>query len=178
MMPNSWSLKPLKMKISNLAMLFLTLALAQSTICRASEESEDEDSEIPLNIRATAGAWKAFRNNDYGEALEKADECIARYQPSADKMQAVLEAAKTTLPSGTVSEADQQRIYQYGILHDVATCLLIKGWIAEKQGKKAEAAKVYGEVKKYSYARVSEHPGEPYWSPAEVAAEQLKELSR
>ena len=174
---NSWPLRPLKMKISKLAALFLTLALAQSSICRAAEESEDEDSEIPLNIRATAEAWAAFRNNDYREAAEKADECITRYQPSADKMQAILEAGKVQLPSGNVSEAEKEQIFQYGILHDVATCMLIKAWVAEKQGKKAEAAKAYNQVKKYSYARVSERPGEPYWLPAEVAVEQLKRLS-
>ena len=91
----------------------------------------------------------------------------------ADQIQANLESAKATLPKGRVSEADRKRIAKYQVLHDVATCLLIKGQAEEKLGHKAEARKAYTQARKYSQARISKPDGELFWSPAEKASEAL-----
>ena len=103
----------------------------------------------------------------------KAGECVAKCGTVADQIQANLESAKATLPKGRVSEADRKRIAKYQVLHDVATCLLIKGQAEEKLGHKAEARKAYTQARKYSQARISKPDGELFWSPAEKASEAL-----
>ena len=131
----------------------------------------------PLHRKSTTEAWAALRAGENGLAIAKASECIDRYQPAADKIQTILEGDKADLPAGAVSAADRQRIDRYQILHDVAACLLIKGWAEERWGQKSEARKTYAKAKKYTYARATERPGDPLWSPAELASQGLARSS-
>ncbi len=130
--------------------------------------------EKPLHEKAADEAWAAFQAGRYATAITNADQCIARFGEAANRIQAILESEKATLPTGRVSEADKKRIASYQILHDVATCFLIKGWAEEKLGHRAEARKAYAETKKYTYARSSRPTGNSFWSPAEKASEPLR----
>ncbi len=132
--------------------------------------------EVPINRQSTADAWAAFRAGDYATAIAKADVCIERFQKPAETIQTILEKKKAMLPTGAASAAERQRIDRYQILHDVATCLLIKAWAREKEGRKREAVTAYAQARRYSYARAAERDGEPYWSPAEVAGQHLGRL--
>ena len=168
-MPHSFTLQRIaRMKISKLAVFFVTFTLGHRVACaRAADTSclppplPASPAETPLNQQAAGDAWAAFKSADYAVAIAKASECIDRYQPAADKIQTILEESKADLPTGEVSLADRERIERYRILHDVATCLLIKAWAEEKQGKRGEAKKTFAKVKKYSFARTSNRQGDP-----------------
>ena len=124
----------------------------------------------------TDEAWTALQDGKYETASAKAAECVAKCETVANHIQAKLESEKASLPKGAVTEADRKRIANYQVLHDVATCLWIKGQAEEKLGHKAEARKAYTQAGKYSYARSSRPTGESFWSPAEKASEQLGKL--
>jgi hypothetical protein len=158
--------------------VFVVFVLAKSIECGwADPPLPASPMQTPINQQATADAWAAFKAGKYEIAITKANECIDRFQSAADGIQAILEGKNAALPTGVPSIADRQKIGQYQILHDVATCLLIRAWAEEKRGKTNEAIKAYAKVKKYSFARTSEKAGEPLWSPAELAAQQLRRLS-
>ena len=127
----------------------------------------------PFHKKVTDQAWAAFHAGENEKAITNADRCIAVFGEAANRSQTVLESENTTLPKGKVSEADKERIAKYQILHDVATCFLIKGWAEEKLGHKEEARKAYAEATKYTYARSSRPTGESFWSPADKAAAAL-----
>lgn len=131
----------------------------------------------PIYEQATAEAWTAFRSGNNETAIAKADECISRFRAAADRIQSILETNKPDLPIGKVSETDKERIARYQIVHDVATCLLIKGWAEERLGHIAAARKAYAETEKYTCARASDSNGNSFWSPAEAASKRLAKLS-
>ena len=174
------------MKNSKLAVLIVTLSITSiwNHACAQNEPTPAQPLPATPNApavpaqktaheQATTDAWAAFRAGDNQTAIAKADQCITPYRDAADRSQATLEADKVTLPKGKTSEVDKKRIAQYQILHDVATCFLIKGWAEEKLGHKEEARKAYTETKKYTHARSSRPTGELFWSPAEKAPEPL-----
>jgi tetratricopeptide (TPR) repeat protein len=130
----------------------------------------------PRCEQATDAAWNAFQAGQYESALTNAEQCIAAAGKVADQIQNTLDAEKATLPKGAVSTPDKERIAQYSVLHDVATCFLIKGWAQEKLGHKEEARKAYTAAKKYQHARSSRPGGNSLWSPAEKAEERLANL--
>jgi tetratricopeptide (TPR) repeat protein len=127
----------------------------------------------PLHEKFTADAWTAFQTGKYEAAITNADLCISRFAEAANKIQAVLDSEKASLPTGAVSDDDKKRLAQYQILHDVATCFLIKGWAEEKLGHKEAARKAYTEATKYTLARSSKPTGQTFWSPAQKASEHL-----
>ncbi|MBI3850312.1 MAG: hypothetical protein HY298_08495 [Verrucomicrobia bacterium] len=127
----------------------------------------------PFAEQATEEAWTAFKDGQYEAASVKAGECIAKCETVADQIEATLESARIVLPKGAVSQEDRKRIARYQVLHDVATCLWIKGQAEEKLGHQAEAKKAYTQAIKYSHARSSRPTGDSFWSPAEKAAEAL-----
>ena len=130
----------------------------------------------PLHQQATAESLAAFRTGENETAITKANECIARFADAANRIQDILAEQKATLPTGKVSEADKRSIARYQILHDVATCFLIKAWAEEKLGHKDAARKAYVEAGKYTFARMKEGTEDLFTSPAEIASERLSHL--
>jgi hypothetical protein len=132
----------------------------------------------PLHEQATAAAWKAFNSGAYDEAIARADECIARFGSAADQIESGLETNKTEFPTGPATEADMSHMATYQILHDVAICLLIKGWAEEKLGNKVEAEKSYAQAKTYTLARWKNEKENSFWSPATAATRRLAALTK
>ena len=167
------------MKNLQLAVLITALSAAAfgNPLCAQNEPAPPPPPtspwQTPFHEQATDAAWAAFHDGQFAAAITNAEQCIARFGEAANRSQAVLDSKKVTLPTGAVSEAERKRIAQYGILHDVATCFLIKGWAEEKLGHKAEAKKAYAEAQKYTHARSSRPSGDSFWSPAEKASESL-----
>ena len=159
-----------------LASAFAVLLLLGASAVTNAMEDESEDSQIPINRRATVEAWDALREGDPARAIANANECIDRFRKPADTIQSILEQQKAVLPAGDITGAERARIDRYQILHDVAACLLIKGWAEEKQGRNAAAFAAFEEARKYTYARVTGEPNTNYWSAAEVAAEASRRL--
>ena len=175
------------MKNSNFAVLIAALFAAGlgSNSCAQNEPAPGPPSppkssrpplSEPFHQKVTADAWAAFQAGQYAAAITNADRCIGIFGEAAHRSQAVLDSEKVTLPTGAVSEAERKRIAPYQMLHDVATCFLIKGWAEEKLGHKAEAKNAYKEAKKFTHARSSRPKGDSFWSPAEKAAEHLAGL--
>lgn len=129
--------------------------------------------QVPLDEQATTEAMAAFKAGHNDTAIAKADECISRYRAAADRIQSILETNKIILPKGKVSAADKKRIARYQILHNVATCFLVKGWAEDKLGNSEAARRAYVEASRYTYARVCDPKTGQFWSPAEVATERL-----
>ena len=153
----------------------VSLLLAASGPCSAIED-ESEDSQLPINRRATMEAWDALREGDAARAIAHATECIERFQKPADTIQSILEQQKAILPTGEISGDERARVDRYQILHDVAACLLIKGWAEEKLGRSAAALAAFEQARKYTFARVAGEPVHDYWSAAEVAADASRRL--
>ena len=132
----------------------------------------------PINELTTSNAWASFQAGQYETAISNADRCISRFAATADKIQAALENEKVALPKGKVSPDDRKRVGKYQILHDVATCYLIKGWAKEKLNMVAEARQAYLCAKKYTAARMPAPDGGSFWVPAELASERLTAKSQ
>jgi tetratricopeptide (TPR) repeat protein len=164
------------MKNTTLAVLVAALSIISCREAIAQNEPlPAAPAQMPINAQATAEAWAAFLAGENENAITNANRCIERYQDAADRIQSHLEVEKVDLPKGDVSTAEKQHLAKYQILHDVATCYLIKGWAEERLGHKGEARKAYIQAKKYTHARSSGPTGESFWSPARKASELLLE---
>jgi len=162
------------------ALIALFLIHGDPGVALAQAESPPLDSppaQMPVNRQATAEALAAFKSGHNETAITKADECISRYRETADRIQHFLTTNQTILPKGKVSAHEKERIATYQILHDVATCLLIKGQAEEQLGHTEEARKAYAETKNYTHARVCDPDSGLFSSPAEAASERLAKLS-
>jgi tetratricopeptide (TPR) repeat protein len=122
-----------------------------------------------------ADAWTAFNANDHAKAIEHADKCIDEFQSAATELETALSKRNEQFPTGAVDDAAKKRMFEYGPLNDVATCLYIKGQSAEATGDKKTAAKVYRILVKLTYGRCWDPKGW-FWSPADAAAERLEQL--
>lgn len=166
------------MRTFTVALLCTAFSLGSMLSSHAQEDGEGDDNQIALNRRATEEALTAYRAGNYAEALEAAERCIKRYQPAADKIEAILEQRKAEFPSGALTAEQKEEIYPYEILHDVATCLLVKASAAEKRGEKGKAADARAAVQKYPHARVRDKAGNVVRSPSEVLTAGFTHLSQ
>lgn len=130
----------------------------------------------PANEQYTKQGWDEFNRGDFDRASKMADQCIAEFRGSADRIEEQLERAGTSLPVGSVSDDDKQRILANGLLNDVATCMYIKGRSAEALGKYDIAKTTYEATSRYTYARTWDKDGGFFWSPAEAASDHLRTL--
>jgi tetratricopeptide (TPR) repeat protein len=128
-----------------------------------------------LNERATAAAWVALDGEKFEAAIKSADECIGEFRGAAKRAQEKLEKERAVIPAKPTTEEQKQKIFENGLLNDVATCYFIKGRAAEKLGRKEDAKKAYEEARKLTYARTWDAQGW-FWSPAESAADRLDAL--
>ena len=158
--------------------VLILLALSSLTLCAQDKPTLAQYGPVAPALYETAmrAAWTNFQSGEYETAITNAETCIAAFGQGANQIQSVREKEKTIFPVGKVSKADKERITRDQILHDVATCFLIKGWAEEKLGHKEEARKAYTEARKYPLARSSMPTGESFWSPAEKASESLAKL--
>lgn len=122
----------------------------------------------PRHERATAGAWEAFKKEDYKEASRQADICIDESFGTANRRQKELDETKVRIPNGRVNAKQKEELFKNGPLNDVATCHYIKARAAAKLGKKEDMAASLSAAAKYPAARAWDSRGW-FWSPAEAA---------
>jgi len=128
------------------------------------------------NQLLTTQAWNAYNDGDYGAAISIANDCVSRFRSAAESQEAGLERNNTPSPgTGRVSEVEGKTILDRGPLNDAATCFFIKGESASKLGQRPDAVVAYNATLRYPYARVFDPQGF-FWSPAEVAADRLRDL--
>jgi hypothetical protein len=90
-------------------------------------------------------------------------------------MQKALSTQGVQLPVGAVSDDMKQKIFENGLLNDVATCWFIRGRSAEESGDRISAIRAYQEATKLTYGRCWDPKGW-FWSPAEACADKLEDL--
>ncbi len=125
----------------------------------------------------TSQAWDAFNGSRHDKAIELANKCIEEFFDAAMEMEKDLANRRVVPPTGAVTEAEKQKIFEYGLLNDTATCLFTKGKAAEAKGDKKTAITAYTEVLKLSRGRCWDPQGW-FWSPAEGAADRLAIIRR
>lgn len=112
-------------------------------------------------------AWEALDNEQLDMALIYTEKCIKLYTEQALKMQSELKE----LPRG-----ENEEIFIYWAVNDVATAHYIRGRAFELKGKTAEAKKEYLTVRdKYAFGQCWDPKGW-WWRPAEAAGSVLKTM--
>jgi hypothetical protein len=117
-------------------------------------------------------AWDEFNGGRHARAIEFADKCVEEFHESALDMERDLAKRGVRPPTGAVSEAAKLKVFENGLLNDVATCLFIKGKAAEVTGDKAAAVAAYSRALKLTRGRCWDPKGW-FWSPAEGANDRL-----
>ena len=115
-------------------------------------------------------AWKALEEKNVDAVVVYTNKCIELYGAEAAKMQASL----TELPSG-----DDQKVFSYWALNDVATCLYIQGE-AYFRAKDKDKAKLLFErvVKEFSFGQTYDPANKAFWKPADAAADKLNMIEK
>jgi hypothetical protein len=133
---------------------------------------------LTKNAKLTSEAWEGFNQNDYEQAVIKAEECISQFQLAAEREQLRLQLEHAPMPpTGDVSPEMKKTILARGALNDVATCLWIKGESEKLLGHKVNAENAFKAAMKFSYACVWDPAGGGFvWSPAEASADSLRKL--
>lgn len=114
-----------------------------------------------------AKAWGVLKDGDLEAVLAYTNKCIELYADQARKMQSSL----TAYPTG-----NNDQIFSYWALNDVATSLFIQGEAYRKADKKDEAIAAYKRaVNEFSYGQAWDPQGW-FWKPAEAAQEKISML--
>jgi len=127
-------------------------------------------------------AWEVFDRSDYAAAIRFADRCIDDFGPAAARMQASFVTENVPAPpTGAVSDAERNKIFQRGLLNDVATAFFVKGRSSEylyrnggpdSERYKNEAEASYRQACELSHGRAWDPKGW-FWSPCEAAQDRL-----
>jgi len=126
-------------------------------------------------------AWAAMNQSNHQQALEAAEECIDQFSARALRDETALETVQERAPAtGPVESAfDKKKIFDRGVLNDVAASYFVRGQAAERLLKKTQnkrykqiAAESYTAAARLKYGRCWD-PGGFFWSPAEAASDRL-----
>jgi len=152
----------MKKVILTLAILVASVCVAHPTIATAAINFGDFRSET-----LTTKAWAALNDEDVEAVLVYTNKCIELYADQAKKMQSSL----NEYPTG-----ENEEIFAFWALNDVATSLFIQGEAYRKAEKKSEAIEAYKKVVgEYSYGQAWDPKGW-FWKPAEAAHEKIAML--
>ncbi len=115
-------------------------------------------------------AWQALAEKNVDAVVVYTNKCIEMYGTEAAKMQAGLKE----VPTG-----DDQKVFSFWALNDVATCLYIQGE-AYRQAKKPEEAKAAFErvVKEFSFGQTYDPANKAFWKPADAAKDKLDMMAK
>ncbi|NLE64314.1 MAG: tetratricopeptide repeat protein [Elusimicrobia bacterium] len=145
------------------------LFAAGSPIAHAQEKAAYNFGDFKSSTLATK-AWQALAANDLDAVLAYTNKCIEMYAGNAKQMQAEL----TEYPVG-----DDQKIFSYWALNDVATSLFIQGEAYRKAGKIEEAKAAFNQIiSEYSFGQTYDVGNKAFWKPAEAAKEKLDMIAQ
>ncbi len=118
----------------------------------------------------TTKAWQALAQPDLDGVVAYTNKCITLYAKEAAKMQAGLSA----YPSG-----DDQKVFSYWALNDVATSLYIQGE-AYRKAKRIDEAKVAFQriINEFSYGQTYDNGSKTFWKPADGAKDSLAMIEK
>ena len=116
------------------------------------------------SVTLVTKAWAALAENDLEAVLAYTNKCVELYADQAKKMQASL----TDFAAG-----DNDEIFSYWALNDVATSYFIQGEAYRKAEMLDEAKKAYQIlIDDYTYGQCWDTGGW-FWKPSEAAQEKL-----
>jgi len=109
-------------------------------------------------------SWGALQKDDFEAVLVYTNKCLELYSEQAKKMQ-------DSLPG--YAEGDNEKIFSYWALNDVATALFIQAEMYRRSDKLEEAKSVYKKLMgEYSYGQAWDPKGW-FWKPAAAAQEKM-----
>lgn len=118
----------------------------------------------------TGKAWKALENKNLEGVLVYTNKCLELYMEKARAMQEGLKE----YPAG-----DDQKIFSFWALNDVATSLFIQAEAYRMGGSTDEAKKLYERViKEFSFGQAYDAGSKIFWKPADAAKEKLDFLAK
>ena len=110
-------------------------------------------------------AWKALGDKDLDGVLVYTNKCLELYSENARAMQAGLKE----YPVG-----DDQKIFSFWALNDVATCLFIQGESYRQAGKMDDAKKSFNRViQEFSFGQTYDAAKKLFWKPVDAVKEKL-----
>ena len=115
-------------------------------------------------------AWQALDAKDLEGVLVYSNKCVDMYKANAVAMQAGL----TAYPAG-----DDQKVFSFWALNDIATVLYIQGEAYRQAGKMDEAKKAFGRVvNEFSFGQAWDPGKKIFWKPAEAAREKISMIEK
>jgi tetratricopeptide (TPR) repeat protein len=115
-------------------------------------------------------AWGALNEKNLDAVLAYTNKCVEMYGEQARKMQSEL----TELPTG-----DEQKVFSFWALNDVATNLFIQGEAYRQAGKMAEAKAAFeAVVNNYPFGQAYDPASKSFWQPANAAKDKLKMMEK
>lgn len=127
-------------------------------------------------------AWNAYNSGKYNNAIKFADQCINDFGRKALAIQQECERKGIPAPpTGKTTDPEKDKIFNRGLLNDVATACFVKGSSAEfiyRENKsknksfRVKAEEAYRMACQYSYGRCWDPKGW-FWSPCDEARLRL-----
>ncbi len=118
----------------------------------------------------TTKAWKALEDKNLEGVLVYTNKCIELYAEKARVMQSELKE----YPSG-----DDQKIFGFWALNDVATSIFIQGEAYRKADNIEEAKKAFNRViSEFGFGQAYDPANKAFWKPADAAKEKLDMISK
>lgn len=130
------------------------------------------------NEQLTREAWKSLDAKNFDAAIKNAEECVALFQDEAIKEQKDLQdKGAPAPPKGKVAKDEKEKIFNRGLLNDVATCWFILGKAHTEKGDKVKAEKAFSKTLLFPYARCYDPPNDSFWAPNDGAQVELRKIS-
>ena len=115
-------------------------------------------------------AWQALAEKDMNAVLAYTNKCISLYSAQAAKMQNSLKE----YPAG-----DNQKIFSYWALNDVATSLYIQGEAYRRAKHMDEAKAAFNRIiNEFSYGQTYDVNNKTFWKPIDGAKDALYMIDR
>ncbi|MBF0387920.1 MAG: tetratricopeptide repeat protein [Candidatus Omnitrophica bacterium] len=118
----------------------------------------------------TTKAWKALADKNLDAVLVYTNKCLELYAEKARVMQAGLKE----YPAG-----DEQKVFSFWALNDVATCVFIQGEAYRQAGKMEDAKQAFNRVvSDFSFGQAYDPANKAFWKPADAAKEKLDMIKK
>ena len=115
-------------------------------------------------------AWKALEEKNVEAVVVYTNKCLELYGAKAAEMQASLKEP---------ASGDDQKIFSYWALNDVATCLYIQGEAYYRAKQKDKAKPLFERVvKEFSFGQTYDPANKAFWKPADGAADKINMIEK
>ena len=122
------------------------------------------------SVTLATKAWQALSEGNLEGVLAYTNKCLELYAEQARTMQAGLKE----YPAG-----EDQKIFSFWALNDVATCLFIQGEAYRKAGQKDKAKAAFERIiKEFSYGQCYDTKNKSFWKPVDGAKDKIDMMDK